>query len=145
MADRSLAKLDEFEVLTEQQCLEYLHSADLGRLSLMVGPNIETFPVNYAADGAIVVFRTASGTRLETATQGRVAFEVDHWDPVAGVGWSVLLKGVASDVTSGHDPFSTALRERKVLPLAPGPRERWIAVYPSEISGRRLRRAADGS
>jgi uncharacterized protein len=145
MADRLLAVIDEFEVLTEHQCLEYLHSASLGRMGLKVGENIEIFPVNYASDGAIVVFRTASGTRLELATKGRVAFEVDGWDPEAGVGWSVLLKGVASDVTSGHDPFSEALRERKVLPLAPGPRERWIAIYPSEISGRRLRHRADGS
>lgn len=51
-----------------------------------------------------------------------------------------MLKGVAQEVPTGIDPFSAALRERSVFPLAPGVRKRWIAIYPSEISGRRFRR-----
>ena len=41
---------------------------------------IEIFPVNYATDRAIVVFRTAPGTMLDTVTTSKVAFEVDDWD-----------------------------------------------------------------
>jgi hypothetical protein len=44
-------------------------------------------------------------------------------------------------VTSGRDPFSKQLRERKVVPMAPGRRERWIAIYPSAITGRSFRRS----
>jgi len=73
------------------------------------------------------------------ALNTRVAFEVDGWDPQTRVGWSVVLKGIAEEVSSGIDPFSAALRERPVFPLAPGSRERWIAIYPAEISGRRFR------
>jgi uncharacterized protein len=126
------------EALSEQQCRELLASQDLGRIAFSIGDQPEVFPVNYAADGTVVVFRTASDNRLQQAALRRVAFEVDGWDPDTTVGWSVVLKGVAQDVTTGIDPFSAALRERRVSPLAPGVRERWIAVYPSEISGRRF-------
>lgn len=129
------------EILTEHQCLELLASRSVGRIAFPVGDETEIFPVNYATDGAIVVFRTSPGTRLAESVQARVAFEVDDWDPEAKVGWSVVLKGVAQVVTGGADPFANALRSRKVEPLAPGEREHWIAVYPAQLSGRRFRRS----
>lgn len=127
------------EVLDEQRCLEYLHSATLGRVAFRSGDDIEILPVNYAWDGSIVVYRTATGTRLELAQGGHVSFEVDGWDAGERTAWSVVLKGVAQDVTAGRDPFSDTLRERHVVPLAPGRRERWIAIYPSKVTGRRFR------
>ena len=128
------------EVLSEDQCLELLQSRELGRIAFAVGDQTEIFPMNYATDGAIVVFRTAPGAKLDNAMVGRVAFEVDDWDPETKVGWSVVLKGVAQEVTAGIDPFASALRTLKVSPLAPGEHEHWIGVYPSEITGRRFRR-----
>ncbi len=136
----NVATADRIEVLSEHQCLEYLHSSTLGRVAFASGDEIEIFPVNYAADGAIVLFKTAAGTKLQRSLNGRLAFEVDGWDDASGVGWSVVLKGVATEVTEGHDPFSEALRSRKVLPLAPGPHEHWIAIYPSNVTGRRFQR-----
>lgn len=130
----------QLEVLPQEQCLDLLASRDLGRIAFDVGGEPEIFPVNYTCDGAIVVFRTAVGTKLEQALVGRVAFEVDSWDQDAKVGWSVVLKGIAHEVTTGIDPFSATLRTRKVSPQAPGKRDRWIAIYPSEISGRRFHR-----
>jgi nitroimidazol reductase NimA-like FMN-containing flavoprotein (pyridoxamine 5'-phosphate oxidase superfamily) len=130
---------DGMEILDEHHCLEYLHGARIGRIAFQAGENIEILPINYAADGAVVVFRTASGTILERALIGRVAFEVDGRDVEAGVAWSVVLKGVADEITKDIDPFAEALRARQVRPLAPGQRERWIGIYPSEISGRRFR------
>ena len=135
------AETDGLEVLSEFQCAAYLQSASLGRIAFRSGDNIEILPVNYAADGTMVVFRTASGTVLEGSLAGPVAFEVDGWEAGQGVGWSVLLKGVAGEITDGIEPFRAALRELLVVPLAPGTRERWIAVYPSEVTGRRFRRS----
>jgi hypothetical protein len=132
---------DIVEVLSEYQCLELLGSRDLGRIAFSLDGETEIFPVNYATDGAIIVFRTAPSTKLAQATLTRVAFEVDDWDAKGQVGWSVVVKGVAQEVTAGTDPFSAALRAHKVEPLAPGHRELWIGVYPSQLSGRRFRRA----
>lgn len=134
----SIEHVNVLESLNEHQCLEYLHSGSLGRVAFTIGDELDIFPVNYACDGSIVVYRTAQGTRLERGPRERVAFEVDGWDPSQWMGWSVVLKGVALDVTSGMDPFSKALRERKVVPLAPGKRERWVAIYPAAITGRRF-------
>ncbi len=50
-----------------------------------------------------------------------------------------MIKGVAEEIATGIDPFAIALRSRPVVPLAPGAREYWMAVYPSEITGRRFR------
>jgi uncharacterized protein len=128
------------EILSEQQCRELLSSRDLGRIAFPLGEDTEIFPVNYSTDGTIVVFRTGTGTKLDQSTVTRVAFEVDEWDAASEVGWSVVLKGVAQEVTRGIDPFATALRSRPVVPLAPGEHDYWIAVYPATISGRRFRR-----
>lgn len=127
--------------LDEHGCVEHLHSASLGRIAFRSGDEIEIFPVNYACDGPIVIYRTASESRLAGAPKDHVAFEVDGWDPHVRVGWSVVLKGILLDVTAGNDPFSKSLREHKVVPLAPGRRERWMAVYPSSVTGRRFRRS----
>jgi len=127
-----------FEILDEQQCQHLLASKDIGRIAFSVQGEPEIFPVNYAADGSIIVFRTGEGTKLQLAVMLRVAFEVDDWDAATGVGWSVVIKGVAEEITSGIDPFAMALRSRRVVPLAPGVRECWIAVYPGEITGRRF-------
>ena len=128
------------EVLDEEQCRSLIQSRNLGRIAFTIEGVPEIFPINYAADGSTVVFRTAEDTRLQAATKHRVAFEVDDWDPTAGVGWSVVVKGIAEEITRGIDPFAVALRSRPVIPLAPGAREVWIAVYPAEITGRRIRR-----
>jgi nitroimidazol reductase NimA-like FMN-containing flavoprotein (pyridoxamine 5'-phosphate oxidase superfamily) len=131
---------DVLEVLSDDQCRELLASRDIGRIAFLIGDEPEIFPVNYATDGSVVVFRTASGTKLHEVVMRRVAFEVDSWDPDTRIGWSVVVKGVAQEVTTAIDPFAAALRQRPVYPLAPGEREQWIAVYPSEISGRRFHR-----
>lgn len=128
------------EVLTEEQCRELLATRDLGRIVFAIGEQPEVFPVNYASDGSVVVFRTASDTNLIHSVKRRVAFEVDDWNPARGVGWSVVVKGVAEEITSGIDPLAEALRRKRLVPLAPGTRETWIAVYPSEITGRRFDR-----
>lgn len=128
------------EVLDEQQCQMLLGSKTIGRIAFSVDGVPEIFPVNYATDGSTVVFRTAEGTRLQRAVTTKVAFEVDDWNPETGVGWSVVVKGVAHGITTGIDPFAMALRSRRVIPLAPGTRESWIAIYPSLITGRRFGR-----
>jgi uncharacterized protein len=135
------AQTDILEAMDEHHCLEHLRSSSLGRVAFRTGEDIDIFPVNYACDGSIVVFRTAVGTRLDRAPRDHVAFEADGWDVETLTGWSVVLKGIALDVTAGNDPFSKALRDRKVVPMAPGRRERWIAIYPASITGRRFTRS----
>ena len=135
-----MSESDVLEVLDEEQCRALIQSRNIGRIAFTFEGSPEIFPINYAADGSTIVFRIAGDTRLQAATKHRVAFEVDDWDATTGVGWSVVVKGIAEEITRGIDPFAMALRSRPVIPLAPGVREVWIAVYPAETTGRRFRR-----
>jgi nitroimidazol reductase NimA-like FMN-containing flavoprotein (pyridoxamine 5'-phosphate oxidase superfamily) len=123
--------------LDRGECLRLLHEHALGRLAVVVGERPLVFPVNYALDGDAVVFRTDEGTKLHGATRGHhVAFEIDGFDPVYHEGWSVLVVGLAHEVTDRAD-----LARLSNLPLAvwgPGPKSHWVKIRPGAVTGRRL-------
>lgn len=127
------------EVLSEEDCRQLLARRNLGRIAFALDDQPEIFPVNYVSDESVIVFRTGEDTRLERSALHKVAFEIDDFDPSTGTAWSVMVKGVAQEITGGVDRYSVALRSQHVVPLAPGKREHWLAIYPSEISGRRFR------
>jgi hypothetical protein len=65
-----------------------------------------------------------------------VAFEVDEFDAAAHTGWSVLVTGVASEVT---DPDELEAARGLQLPRwAPSPGDRIVAVTIEFVSGRRV-------
>jgi len=136
---KTMTVLDAVEKLTADECLELLSSRDLGRIALVIGDQPEIFPVNYAVDRSIVIFRVAPGTKPSLTTNHRIAFEVDELDSRAGIAWSVVVKGTVLDVTSSKDPFTAFLRTAGVRSAPPGDHPLWMAIYPSEISGRRFR------
>ncbi|HEX6349128.1 MAG TPA: pyridoxamine 5'-phosphate oxidase family protein [Candidatus Dormibacteraeota bacterium] len=126
------------EFLTMDSCVRLLEQESLGRLAFAIGGQPEIFPVNYTMDGDVILLRTAPGTKLRHAPHRRVAFEVDGIDRVEGVAWSVVAKGLLEDISTRQDPFSIARREVRVYPLAPGERKYSLAIYPTEITGRRF-------
>jgi hypothetical protein len=89
-------------------------------------------------EGAIIVFRTSPGTTLSAVAKTELAFEVDSWDPASGVGWSVVARGPAEEVTTNLGRVAEHLRWVPVHPVAPGDRWHWVGIKPSEISGRRF-------
>lgn len=129
----------DLDQLSEKECQELLAAHNLGRIAFVVDEQPEIFPVNYVADGSTIVFRTADDTKLLKTAMRKVAFEIDGWDATNGTAWSVMVRGVAQEITGGIDRYAVALRAHKLVPLAPGKRERWLSVYASEISGRRFR------
>ncbi len=129
----------DIEILSEAECLDLLQSHSVGRIALIDHDQPLIFPVNYAADDRAVVFRTAPGMKLTEAPMSKVAFEIDEVDTAAGTAWSVMVQGVAYEITSTLDRLSERLRELVVEPMAPGERKNWVAVMRREISGRRFR------
>ena len=128
------------EIVPDSDCVRLLRSHDLGRLALVdreTRPLI--FPVNYFFDEGVVVVHTAAGTKLELAPGAHVSFEIDGWDPDSGIGWSVLVKGIAHDITEPRRAPTARMRFWPVRPLAPGTREHWIGIWVNEITGRRFR------
>ena len=129
---------DSAKVLTEDDCLALLHSREVGRIAFDVDGKIEIFPVNYGMEGAIIVFRTSLGTKLDALPRTAVAFEVDSWDAETGIGWSVVARGRAEEITTNPGRAAEHLRWVPVHPAAPGDRWHWLAIKPSEITGRRF-------
>jgi hypothetical protein len=128
--------------MSDAECVERLRSNTLGRIALVDGDGHPLiFPVNYFFDEGVVVFRTGPGTKLAMAPGALVSFEIDGWDPAEGFGWSVLVKGIAHDITSPRGAPIGRMRFWPVQPLAPGQREHWIAVWVNEITGRQFRNA----
>lgn len=125
-------------ILTEDACLVLLGSHEVGRIAFTSEAQVEILPVNYGIEGRIIVFRTNAGTKLAALRSSTVAFEVDGWDPVSGTGWSVVAKGRAEEVTTNPGRAAEHLRWIPVHPVAPGDRWHWIAIMPTEITGRRF-------
>ena len=129
----------EFAELEAEECYRLLATHDVGRLGVNAEHYPLIFPVNYALDRGVIVIRTHPGTKLAAAGHANVTFEVDDIDRRTRSGWSVLVRGLAEEVTSAHD---AQLIERTVAsgvqPWAPGTRGRWLRVIPQGISGRRI-------
>ena len=132
------------ERLSREQCVALLRSQDVGRLVVVDGGRPLIFPVNYAMDGDAPVFRTASGTKLWAAARSPVAFEIDEVDRETKSGWSVIVHGVAQEITAFD---AGALQERvyglPVHPWAEGDKPSFVRIAPRLITGRRVRQHAD--
>ena len=66
-----------------------------------------------------------------------VVFEVDQIDTFSKVGESVLVRGRLAAVTDGVE--LRALERRPLVPWAPGPKDCWMRIDPSAVTGRVVR------
>jgi uncharacterized protein len=125
------------EVLGRDACLDLLATATLGRVGVSSGALPSVVPVNFRFDGRQILIRTGVGTKLDAAVANAVvAFEVDEIDPVAHTGWSVMVTGVARELT---EPGERATAQTPPLARwAPGTDHRVIAISPELVSGRRI-------
>jgi nitroimidazol reductase NimA-like FMN-containing flavoprotein (pyridoxamine 5'-phosphate oxidase superfamily) len=129
--------------LDRDDCLALLRQGRVGRLAVVIEGQPHVVPLNYAVDaGGVIVFRTAELTVATKASLSKVAFEVDDIDPEDHTGWSVTVHGYGLDITHALDPESERLRRLPVHPWAPGQRDQWFKITPSEITGRRITAAA---
>jgi hypothetical protein len=134
-----LEQLNGLEVLPTEDCLRLLAGAVIGRVGFHADSGIHVLPVNCAAatDGT-VVFRTSEQSALAAIDGVAVVFEADGFDAVTHTGWSVCVHGVGREITQGDDRTACQLLDTSVIPWAPGRRDRWFAIVPDELTGRRL-------
>lgn len=65
--------------------------------------------------------------------------EVDQIDPVTQTGWSVLVRGLAEEVTDRHrEELVASTHAAAGTPWAPGEHGHWIRLIPHRVTGRRL-------
>ena len=125
------------EILDQQECSALLLAAPLGRIVFTQHALPAIQPVNFALDGADIIIRTASGSRLSAATANSVvAFEIDDFDRDRRCGWSVVIIGQARRVS---DPDEIASLSCLALqPWVPEGRDQYIRIRPEIVTGRRL-------
>jgi len=136
MGDERFQELP-FQELTIEECRSLLSQRHLGRIGLVDRDGPLILPVNYVFYRLLIVFRTDPGSKLDAAIRGaRVAFEVDATDEASRTGWSVLVRGVATEVTEAED--LARLQALPLYPWAPGVRGHYVRITPSSVSGRRI-------
>jgi uncharacterized protein len=130
--DRGLARLNR------EECMALLEHTSFARVGVSVEALPAILPVTIAVLDDRVVFRTLPGTKLAYAAEGSIlAVEADEYDPTAKEGWSVLVRGVASEVTTR----STIDRAREVLAdswIDGDSAEHYVEVSCDLVTGRRL-------
>ena len=121
------------EELAVEECWDLVRSQSVGRFAVnRAGASPLVVPVNYLVDPDLtIVFRSAAGTKVDLATQGLVAVQVDEFDPLHHVGWSIVVEGLARRLHGDDDVV--------IDTWAPGDKPYVIRVTPTRVSGRRIR------
>jgi uncharacterized protein len=125
------------EHLNPTDCWSLLAAAPVGRIGVLNDSAPEIYPVNHVVDRGTIVFRTDPGSKLRGLLRSpAVCYQVDGIDPADATGWSVLVKGRATEL---HDPDD--LRRVADLPLhywTLGDKAHWIRIVADQITGRRI-------
>ena len=126
--------------LTREECLRLLASHSFGRVAVSMGERAPVLrPVNYLFDESSqsVVFRTAVGSGFHALLRSAEAtFEIDGVEEYARTGWSVIMSGVADEVTNPNDV--DRLDELDLDLWAPGQKAHWMRIRALAVSGRRI-------
>jgi len=128
-----------FEELDRDECLALISTQRLGRLGVVVDGVPLVLPMGFLLNGETVVLQTNQGAKTLHGPLTSVSFEVDHVDWDEGVGWSVLIQGLAEDISTAIDERSEMLRSLAAHSWAPPPADRWLTILPRVITGRRIR------
>lgn len=134
------ARLDRnaLEVLSREECLRLIEDAPIGRVGTIVGGVAIVLPVNFTLFEGDVVFRTGTGGKLAAAVDREVlCLEVDSVDVAARTGWSVVVTGMASEMTRPDE--LAAVADLDLQSWVPG-RGRYVRIRADEVAGRRLPR-----
>jgi uncharacterized protein len=128
----------QIETMDREECLHLLaYKSFVGRVGFVIDGQPLVLPVNYLAEEGSVVFCTAPGSKLSALKDGaRVAFEVDDSRPLYHAGWSVLVTGMASEITDERE--LDALRRGPLRSWATPASEHWVRITIDDISGRRI-------
>jgi hypothetical protein len=133
----------QLETLTERNALSFCSGWSSAASGTWLMASRSSLPVNFTVLDGDIVFCMARGRKLSwLSLRGRLSFQADESRPADHEGWSVLVHGVAREVT---DPGELAvLRRRPLRSWLRSPEEHWVRIGVESISGRALHRAAAG-
>ena len=127
------------EDLSEAKCFELIRGKAVGRFVFEDGDGAAAVPVNYGVAGKEIVFRVEQRSHLRDMLARPVAFEVDHTEPDAGEGWSVLIRGSGHEVAMDRVPgLLQQMGKAFPHPWAEGIHNVWVSITARKVTGRRL-------
>jgi uncharacterized protein len=139
--------------LTRSECLRLLAATGLGRIVVTLpDPDVPDAnqavirPVNYVFDepSQSVLIRSAPGSKLRAILGSpRAVFEIDGAHPDGRIGWSVIISGVAEEITNQAE--IRRVQQLDLEPLAPGYLDHWIRIRANTVSGRRITFVTDNA
>jgi nitroimidazol reductase NimA-like FMN-containing flavoprotein (pyridoxamine 5'-phosphate oxidase superfamily) len=136
-APGSAARERALRTLSPAECFELLEPGGIGRVGFTSARGIMMLPVNFAVTRKTIIFRTAPDTLLSLYGNAQVSFEADHFDEALHEGWSVLVLGRSHKVTAERE-VKLLQDQTQLQPWAPGARDVYVRVTPTQISGRRI-------
>ena len=123
--------------LSRSQCLGLLSTVKVGRVGVSIGALPVILPVNFLVLRENIVFRTVPGTKLDAATAHTVvAFEADAYAADGSWGWSVLIQGVASEITAAPEYEGMRVALLRAWAFRDGLANRTVSIDPKFISGK---------
>ena len=125
------------EDLTPEECWDLLAQRSIGRLAVVINNSPDIFPVNFKVWDSEIFVQTAPGLKLAAAVLNpHVAFEVDSINEDDHSGWSVVVRGEATELETLDDLLFA--QDLAVGPWAAGVKSRFLQIAPTAIAGRRL-------
>jgi nitroimidazol reductase NimA-like FMN-containing flavoprotein (pyridoxamine 5'-phosphate oxidase superfamily) len=123
--------------LDEEDCRRLLSTHGVGRIAVSTDAAPVVVPVNYSVVDDTIVFRTQPGTVSLQGLGREVAFEVDRVDDALSQGWSVVVRGIAEEVTD-PDAVRRLAEHAYSAPWAGGERDLWVRITTTALTGRRI-------
>ena len=115
--------------LSIEDCWELLATVPVGRVAVAVeGEAPVVVPVNHRVDGHFIVFRSGEGTKLDAARRQPIAFQADAYDHHLHLGWSVLVRGIATIERVDGEELEPWVGGRG--------RDSLVRIWPEHVSGR---------
>lgn len=127
------------EVLSVRECWELIAQEEIGRVAVLVDGVPEIYPINHVVRDEAILFRTDRGSKLRGLVRSpMVCFEVDGTSPAARLGWSVMVKGRATELATAEEIGRAA--ELPLVYWGPGEKPHWVKIEPEMVTGRRIYR-----
>lgn len=125
--------------LDPKEAIGLLGHAEFGRVAFVADGVTTIRPLNHVLlDGRIIVY-TRHTSKLARAVREQVdlqvAYQADEIDPHTRLGWSVLVTGIAVDVSNDLHAYQLGLQVQSWMKL---PLDMVIAIEPREVTGLRL-------
>ena len=125
------------------ECLARLRETQVARIGVSVDALPSILPVFVTVLDQSVAFRTVPGTKLWAATNGAiVAVEADAFDHATGEGWSVVVRGRATQITSPQR-IARVRQSHMWSWIGAGAAEHFVEVGLDLVTGRSIRPSED--